>query len=229
MGGLEEKRERLIDELIREGILTDPEVIRAMRTVPREEFTPPELKESAYIDSPLPSKGGQTISAPHMVAMMCQLLKLFPGHRVLEVGAGTGYHAAVCSEIVAPRGLPEHERGHVYAVELVKELIDFARANLDRCGYAASVTIIEGDGTLGLPAGAPYDRILVTAAAPNIPPPLRMQLKDGGRMVIPVGEAYSIQALMVVERSRDAYLESVHGGCVFVPLLGQYGWDPKRA
>jgi len=148
---------------------------------------------------------------------------------VLEVGAGTGYHAAVCAEIVAPLTLPEGKRGHVYAVELVKALIDFARANLSRCGYSDRVTLIEGDGTLGLPAEAPYDRILVTAAAPNIPPPLKMQLKDGGRMVIPVGEAYSVQELMVLERRGDAYMESARGSCVFVPLLGQYGWNPSRA
>lgn len=228
MSSFKEKRERLIDELIGEGILREPEVIRAMLAVPREEFTPSELCESAYVDSPLPSKGGQTISAPHMVAIMCQLLKLSPGQRLLEVGAGTGYHAAVCAEIISPTALPESRRGHVYAIELVQTLIDFARDNLDRCGYSSRVTIIEGDGTLGFSAAAPYDRILVTAAAPRIPPPLKMQLKDGGRMVIPVGEAYSIQELMVVERKGDTYTESAQGGCVFVPLLGQYGWDPGR-
>jgi len=229
MGSYEEKRARLIDELVQEGILRDPEVIRAMCAVPREEFTPEELRESAYFDSPLPSKGGQTISAPHMVAMMCQHLRLSPGQKVLEVGAGTGYHAAVCAEIIAPAALPEDQRGHVYAVELVSPLIDFARANLSRCGYTGRVTIIEGDGTRGLPAEAPYDRILVTAAAPIIPPPLKMQLKDGGRMVIPVGEAYSIQELLVVERAGNVFRETAHGGCVFVPLLGQYGWNPGRA
>lgn len=229
MGSFKEKRDRLVDELIEEGILKEPEVIRAMLAVPREEFIPPELSESAYIDSPLPSKGGQTISAPHMVAMMCQHLRLSPGQKVLEVGAGTGYHAAVCAEIVAPLVLPEGQRGHVFAVELVKALIDFARANLSRCRYSDRVTLIEGDGTLGFPAEAPFDRILVTAAAPNIPLPLKMQLKDGGRIVIPVGEAYSIQELMVVERVGDAYMESAHGSCVFVPLLGQYGWNPSRA
>ena len=228
MGSFNEKRSRLVDELIREGILKEPEVIRAMLTVPREEFTPIELRESAYTDSPLPSKGGQTISAPHMVAIMCQLLKLSSGQKLLEVGAGTGYHAAVCAEVVAPLSLPESNRGHVYAVELVKALIDFARANLDRCGYSGRVTVVEGDGTLGFPPEAPYDRILVTAAAPSIPPPLKMQLKDGGRMVIPVGQAYSIQELVVVERRGGAYEESAYGGCVFVPLLGQYGWNPGR-
>jgi protein-L-isoaspartate(D-aspartate) O-methyltransferase len=224
----QEKRERLIEELIQEGVLKEPEVIRAMLAVPREEFVAEELSDNAYIDSPLPSKDGQTISAPHMVAMMCQLLKLYAGQKVLEVGAGTGYHAAVCAEIVAPLRVPKEQRGHVYTVERVRSLIEFATSNLNRCSYSDRVTIIEGDGTLGYPGKAPFDRILVTAAAPNIPPPLKMQLKDGGKMVIPVGEAYSIQNLMVIERSGDIYNESTFGGCVFVPLFGQYGWHPDR-
>lgn len=222
----QERRERLIEELIQEGVLKDPEVIRAMLAVPREEFVSEELSDSAYIDSPLPSKDGQTISAPHMVAMMSQLLRLSVGQKVLEVGAGTGYHAAVCAEIVAPFRAPKDERGHVFALERVRSLIDFATSNLKRCSYSDRVTIIEGDGTLGYPGEAPFDRILVTAAAPAIPPPLKMQLKDGGRMVIPVGGAYSIQDLIVMERSGDAYRESSCGGCVFVPLFGQYGWHP---
>jgi protein-L-isoaspartate(D-aspartate) O-methyltransferase len=228
MDSFKERRERLVDELVNEGILREGGVIRAMLAVPREEFVPPELVESAYVDSPLPSKGGQTISAPHMVAIMCQLLKLSPGQRMMEVGAGTGYHAAVCAEIVAPLAMPESQRGHVYALELVEPLIGFARANLDRCGYSGRVTILQGDGTLGLPQEAPFDRVLVTAAAPSVPPPLKMQLRDGGRIVIPVGEAYSVQELLVVERRGDTYAESVYGNCVFVPLLGQYGWSPSR-
>lgn len=220
------RRERLIRELIEEGVLREPEVVRAMLAVPREEFVPEGLRESAYIDSPLPSKDGQTISAPHMVAMMCQLLRLSVGQGVLEVGGGTGYHAAVCAEIVAPLGVQEGERGHVYAMERVRSLMDFATSNLKRCGYSDRVTMIEGDGTLGHPPQAPYDRILVTAAAPGIPPPLKMQLRDGGRIVIPVGDAYSVQDLVVVERSGETYHESVFGGCVFVPLFGEYGWRP---
>jgi protein-L-isoaspartate(D-aspartate) O-methyltransferase len=225
----QKKREMLIEGLIQEGVLKEPEVIRAMLAVPREEFVSEELSDNAYMDSPLPSKDGQTISAPHMVAMMCQLLKLRPGLKLLEVGAGTGYHAAVCAEIVAPLKVSKDQRGHVYAVERVRSLIEFATSNLSRCSYSDRVTIIEGDGTLGYPVEAPYDRILVTAAAPNIPPPLKMQLKDGGRMVMPVGEAYSIQELIVIERSGDDYKESTYGGCVFVPLFGQYGWHPDRA
>uniref|UniRef100_A0A7J3UZZ7 Protein-L-isoaspartate O-methyltransferase n=1 Tax=Candidatus Methanosuratincola petrocarbonis (ex Vanwonterghem et al. 2016) TaxID=1867261 RepID=A0A7J3UZZ7_9CREN len=222
---MSEMREMLIRRLIEEGVLTQPEVIKAMSKVPREEFVMPELREQAYMDTPLPSLEGQTISAPHMVAIMCQLLSLKPGHMVLEVGAGTGYHAAVCAEIVAPRQ-PGAKDGHVFAVERIRSLVEFARSNLARCGYSDRVTVIEGDGTLGYPDAAPYDAILVTAAAPRIPPPLKSQLRDGGRMVIPVGEAYSIQDLIVVEKSGSDFKEWTYGGCVFVPLCGRYGWRP---
>ncbi|RWX72846.1 MAG: Protein-L-isoaspartate O-methyltransferase [Candidatus Methanosuratincola subterraneus] len=225
MLGMSEMREMLIRRLIEEGVLTQPEVIKAMSKVPREEFVMPELREQAYMDTPLPSLEGQTISAPHMVAIMCQLLSLKPGHMVLEVGAGTGYHAAVCAEIVAPRQ-PGAKDGHVFAIERIRSLVEFARSNLARCGYSDRVTVIEGDGTLGYPDAAPYDAILVTAAAPRIPPPLKSQLRDGGRMVIPVGEAYSIQDLIVVEKSGSDFKEWTYGGCVFVPLCGRYGWRP---
>lgn len=223
--GMSEMREMLIRRLIEEGVLTQPEVIKAMSKVPREEFVMPELREQAYMDTPLPSLEGQTISAPHMVAIMCQLLSLKPGHMVLEVGAGTGYHAAVCAEIVAPRQ-PGAKDGHVFAIERIRSLVEFARSNLARCGYSDRVTVIEGDGTMGYPDAAPYDAILVTAAAPRIPPPLKSQLRDGGRMVIPVGEAYSIQDLIVVEKSGSDFKEWTYGGCVFVPLCGRYGWRP---
>lgn len=222
---MSDKREQLVKRLIEEGVLSQPEVIRAMSKVPREEFVVPELREQAYMDTPLPSLEGQTISAPHMVAIMCQLLSLKPGYIVLEVGAGTGYHAAVCAEIVAPRQ-PGTSDGHVFAIERIRSLVEFARSNLARCGYSDRVTLIEGDGTLGYPDAAPYDAILVTAAAPRIPPPLKSQLKDGGRMVIPVGEAYSIQDLIVVERTGVDFKEWTYGGCVFVPLCGRYGWSP---
>lgn len=223
--GMSEKREQLVRRLVEEGVLSQPEVIKAMSKVPREEFVIPELREQAYMDTPLPSLEGQTISAPHMVAIMCQLLSLEPGDVVLEVGAGTGYHAAVCAEIVAP-GQAGTRDGHVFAIERFRSLVEFARSNLARCGYSERVTVIEGDGTLGYPDAAPYDAILVTAAAPRIPPPLKSQLKDGGRMVIPVGEAYSIQDLIVVERAGSDFREWTYGGCVFVPLCGRYGWSP---
>ena len=222
---MSDKREQLVKRLIEEGVLSQPEVIKAMSKVPREEFVIPELREQAYMDTPLPSLEGQTISAPHMVAIMCQLLSLEPGDVVLEIGAGTGYHAAVCAEIVSP-GQAGTREGHVFAIERFRALVEFARSNLARCGYSERVTVIEGDGTLGYPDAAPYDAILVTAAAPRIPPPLKSQLKEGGRMVIPVGEAYSIQDLIVVERAGSDFKEWTYGGCVFVPLCGRYGWRP---
>lgn len=222
---LKEKREELIKRLIDRGVLNKSEVIKAMLKVPREEFVLESLKEEAYVDAPLPTLKGQTISAPHMVAIMCELLDLNIGHKVLEVGAGSGYHAAVCAEIVAPSDIPKEKWGHVYTIELFKELVEFARNNLKKCGYDDRVTVIEGDGTLGYPEAAPYDRILVTAAAPKIPPPLKEQLKDGGKLVIPIGEAYSIQELILVEKIGNEFKEFRCGGCIFVPLYGKYGWE----
>jgi len=217
-----DSRQKLVQALWEGGIIRTGAVRDAMLAVPREEFIPERLRASAYDDSPLPSMDGQTISAPHMVAIMCEALELKPGMIVLEIGAGTGYHAAVCSEIVAPRG--SGDDGHVYAMERVASLADFARENISRCGYSAKVSIIEGDGTMGYPPAAPYDRILVTAAAPTVPPPLKMQLKDGGILVIPVGGIFSVQTLVKLQRSGESFREQACGGCVFVPLRGQYGW-----
>ncbi|MDW7970649.1 MAG: protein-L-isoaspartate(D-aspartate) O-methyltransferase [Nitrososphaerota archaeon] len=220
-----EKREELIKYLIDRGILNKPEVIRAMLKVPREMFVPESFLDHAYDDTPLPTLKGQTISAPHMVAMMCELLDLKIGYKVLEVGAGSGYHAAVCAEIVAPSDESREKWGHVYTIEFFEELVEFARNNLKKSGYDNRVTVIKGDGTLGYPNAAPYDRILVTAAAPNVPPPLKEQLKDGGKIVIPIGEAYSIQELLLIEKIGDKFKEIRCGGCIFVPLYGKYGWQ----
>ena len=217
------EREELVQNLIRIGVLKSSEVIRAMMAVPRELFVPPSYRKFAYADTPLPTASGQTISAPHMVAWMCELLELKPGMKMLEVGAGSGYHAAVCAEIVAPRG--SQVKGHVYAIERLWELVEFAKKNLERAGYADRVTVIHGDGTLGYPEAAPYDRILVTAAAPRVPPPLVEQLKVGGKIVIPIGEAYAAQELFVVEKvSEHEVRRKPCGGCIFVPLIGRYGW-----
>ncbi|MCQ5341078.1 MAG: protein-L-isoaspartate(D-aspartate) O-methyltransferase [Candidatus Verstraetearchaeota archaeon] len=223
----EEQRRLLVNRLIEMGVLSKKEVIRAMLKVPREEFVLPKYREQAYVDTPLPTLEGQTISAPHMVAIMCELLDLKVGHKVLEIGAGSGYHAAICAEIVAPIDVPIEKRGHVYTVEIVKELAEFARSNLKRTGYDDRVTVIEGDGTLGYPEAAPYDRILVTAAAPSIPLPLEEQLKDGGKMVIPIGEIHSVQELILVEKEGNIIKKKSCGGCIFVPLYGKYGWSFK--
>ncbi len=215
-------KEQLIANLKRMGYLKSKSVERALNLVPREEFVLPQMRSDAYRDTPLPILGGQTISAPHMCVIMCELLRLQEGHRVLEVGAGSGYHAALCAEIVAPEG--SNNPGHVYTVEIVSSLVGFARKNLERAGYADRVTLIEGDGGRGLPEYAPFDRILVTAAAPDIPPPLVEQLRPGGIMVIPLGWRGFYQELFIVEKKSDSALRKQRwGGVAFVPLTGEFG------
>jgi len=215
MPDLEEERNRLVDSLISRGYVTSEAVERAMRRVPREEFLPRDMKDEAYVDSPLPIGEGQTISAPHMVAIMAEQLDLSPGLKVLEIGAGSGYHAAVCAEVVAPDG-------HIYTIERISSLATFAEDNLKRTGYGDLVTVIFGDGTKGLPDKAPFDRIFVAAGAPDVPEPLTDQLADGGRMLVPVGGRY-YQDLIKVERKGKKLIKENIGGCVFVPLIGEYG------
>jgi len=193
-----------------------PRVISAMSRVPREMFLPEPLQSRAYDDTPLPIGRGQTISAPHMVAIMCTILDLQPGMNVLEVGGGSGYHAAVMGELVSPGG-------HVYSVERLAELAEAARSNLARAG-SVNVTVIHSDGSLGLPEHAPYDRISVAATAPGIPEPLKQQLKAGGRMVIPVGEDY--QELYLVTRKNGFSVERKMG-VIFVPLIGKEGFRER--
>lgn len=213
-------KEELINNLIREGILKSKKVITAMSKVPRELFTPEELKKYAYLDTPLPIGYGQTISAPHMVALMTEALDPNPGDKVLEVGTGSGYQAAILAEIVGPEG-------HVYTIEIVKELVEFAKNNLRKAGYLDRVTVIHGDGSLGYEEAAPYDRIIVTAAAPKIPEPLINQLKPGGRLVIPVGDLY-VQYLTIIHKKQDNELHyETSIPCVFVPLIGKYGFHRK--
>ncbi len=221
VAGFEEERRRLVERLVREGIIVSEKVKKAFLAVPREEFVPPEHRPWAYEDHPLPIGYGQTISAPHMVAIMTERLDPMPGDRVLEVGTGSGYQAAILAEIVAkndPSG-----RGHVFTIERIKELAEFARRNLEKTGYIRYVTVIVGDGTLGYPDMAPYDRIIVTAAAPRIPPPLIEQLRVGGRMVIPVGDAWG-QELLVVDKTEKGIRVKRDVPCVFVPLIGRFGW-----
>ena len=223
-GSFEEKRRRLVEKLVREGYIRSEHVKRAMLRVPRELFVPEGLRHMAYEDTPLPIGHGQTISAPHMVAMMTEFADLEPGMRVLEIGAGSGYHAAVIAEVVAPSDLPRDQWGHVYTVERIPELAEYARRNLDRAGYADRVTVILGDGTKGYPSAAPYDRIIVTAAAPEVPKPLLEQLKPGGKIVIPIGDRY-MQYLYIVEKLSDGRIKARSvTPCLFVPLIGEYGW-----
>jgi protein-L-isoaspartate(D-aspartate) O-methyltransferase len=222
-----ELRRKLVETLKREGIIKTKEVMEAMLNVPREEFVPEELKNEAYIDCPLPIGYGKTISAPHMVAIMNEALELKPGLKVLEVGAGSGYHAATIAEIVAPKK-ENVLKGHVYTIEIVPELAEFAEKNLRKLSYTEHVTVIVGDGSLGYLKEAPYDRILVTAAASKIPEPLIEQLKNGGILVIPVGSLYGYQSLLRVKKDLNGkiFIEDL-GGCAFVPLLGKYGFHSE--
>jgi protein-L-isoaspartate(D-aspartate) O-methyltransferase len=217
--------DQLVDNLVRERVLRSSQVIRAMKQVPRTLFLPEQSVEYAAMDAPLPIGKGQTVSAPHMVAIMNEALELKVGHRVLEVGAGCGWHAATIGEIVAPKDASRSERGHVYSVEIVAELAQLARENIMRHGFGDRVTIIHGDGSLGYPEQSPYDRILVTAAAPEVPPPLVEQLKIGsGVLVIPVGSVHLFQSLIRIRKGADGGLTRENlGGVAFVPLTGRFG------
>jgi protein-L-isoaspartate(D-aspartate) O-methyltransferase len=203
------------DEMLKmlRGNISD-RVAEAMERVPRELFVPDGIRHMAYEDHPLPIGEGQTISAPHMVAIMCDVLDLREGMKVLDVGTGSGYHAAVMADLVGPEG-------HVYSIERVPELVVFARRNLREAGIE-NVTVVEGDGSGGLPEHAPYDRINVAATAPKVPEPLKEQLKVGGKLVIPVGTCY--QELVLVIRTNEGFELEHHGGVVFVPLIGDHGF-----
>jgi protein-L-isoaspartate(D-aspartate) O-methyltransferase len=217
------ERESLVGTLKRQGVLRSEVVIRAMLKVKREEYLPPDEKEYAYVDSPLPIGQGRTISAPHMVSIMNEALELRSGLIVLEIGAGSGYHAATIAEIVAPEGTSSN--GHVYTIEIVPELAEFARDNIERTGYGDRVTIIEGDGSVGYMEKAPYERIVVTAAAPRVPEPLLEQLKNDGLMVIPVGGQHMFQTLLVLRKDKHGKVDiEDKGGCAFVPLTGKFGF-----
>lgn len=191
-------------------------VISAISRVPRELFVPESLKSRAYDDTPLPIGLNQTISAPHMVAIMCDLLSLEPGMVVLEVGGGSGYHAAVMAAMIGPTGW-------VYSVERMPELVATARKNLEKAGIE-NVTMVEADGSVGLAEHAPYDRISVAATAPKVPEPLKQQLKVGGKMVIPVGRDY--QDLYLVTRKNGFSVEEKMG-VIFVPLIGEEGFKER--
>jgi len=158
-----------------------------------------------------------------MVSIMDEVLELEMGHKVLEVGAGSGWHAATIAEIVAPTDAPKDKWGHVYTVEIVSQLAEFAKKNIEKADYSDRITVVCGDGSLGYPEAAPYDRILVTAAAPDVPKPLVEQLKTGGVLVIPVGGMYLYQTLVRVRKRDGQILEENLGGVAFVPLTGKYG------
>jgi len=203
----------MVEEQLRSRDVVDERVLRAMGRVPRERFVPPELRERAYDDAALPIGAGQTISQPYMVARICEALSLRGHERVLDVGTGTGYQAAVLAELAA----------EVHTIERVPELAARARAVLDETGYGGVYSTV-GDGTLGLPEHAPFAAIAVAAAAPRFPQALYEQLEPRGRLVVPVGRRRS-QELQLAVRSPEgpAVLRSVP--CRFVPLVGEQGFS----
>ncbi len=210
----QDRQKRLVATLKRQGRITLPEVEQAFLSVPREIFLPDVLKDRAYIDTPLEIGKGQTISAPHMVAIMCEALDIRPHQTILEVGAGSGYHAAIIAHMVG-------SKGKVYTIERHASLASQAKENLKRAGVT-NVTVEQGDGSEGLLAYAPYDRIYVTCSSPNIPQPLIDQLVDGGKLLIPVGRM--ICTLKRIEKKGTTTTETDLGGCAFVPLVGKYGF-----
>jgi protein-L-isoaspartate(D-aspartate) O-methyltransferase len=196
--------------------IRDQRVLDAMATVPRERFISAVQQPWAYSDEALPIEAGQTISQPYIVARMTELLAPKPGERILEVGTGSGYQTAVLASLGA----------RVISLERHANLADSARLRLADLGLDDRVDVRVGDGSLGAPADAPFDGIIVTAAAPAIPDPLREQLADGGRMVIPVGQRRE-QSLLLVVRHGDEWLEYPDGPVVFVPLVGEAGFDGR--
>jgi len=210
---LAQQRARMVEEQLRARGIRDERVLAAMANVPREAFIAEAEVPNAYGDFPLPIGEGQTISQPYIVADMLAILDVHSENRVLEVGTGTGYEAAILSELA----------GEVWTIERHAELADRARDILEHLGYT-NVHVVEGDGSHGLPEEAPFDRILVAAAAARIPDELLAQLADGGRLVVPVGTRHE-QRLQLVRKLEGRLTITQHDLCRFVPLVGEAGWE----
>lgn len=209
MMSLKEEKQRLFDHL--QSIITNKQVLAAFQAVQREAFVPKSLRDHAYDDMPLPIPGGQTISQPTTVLLMTQFLEVKVGQKILEIGAGSGYQAAILAEIVGMKG-------KIITVEFDKTLVTFAKKNLQ---HYKQVSVIHGDGSLGYPKEAPYDRIIVTAACPSIPDQLLDQLKNKGILLAPVGDL-GVQTMVRIRKDQEP--ESL-GQFVFVPLQGRYGFQ----
>jgi len=213
------EREEMVERQLRRRGITDPNILDAFRAVPRQAFVSQEYAHLAYGDHPLPIEANQTISQPYIVGLMIEAAEIKPGDAVLEVGAGSGYAAAVISRIAA----------RVVAIERQHELVEVARERLRRLGYA-NVEIVEGDGTKGWRDGAPYDAILAAASGSHVPESLLAQLAPRGRLVIPLGEPGGAQDLVKVTRQDDGILKQENLGAVrFVPLIGEEGWSDAGA
>jgi protein-L-isoaspartate(D-aspartate) O-methyltransferase len=211
-GPFDEQRRDMVERQLRRCGIRDERVLDAMGTVPREAFVPAHQRARAYADGALPIEHGQSISQPYMVAIMTEALELEGPERVLEIGTGTGYQAAILAVLCE----------QVFSIDRIAELAESARQRLAALGIA-NIKVTVGDGTLGWPEHAPYDGIIVTAGAPEAPEPLLEQLAPGGRLVIPVGDRYA-QTLMVYTRRGTALREQALCSCKFVPLLGAHGW-----
>ena len=207
-------RDAMVDrQLAGRGISNIP-LLAAMRDVPREQFVPDGVRDFSYEDGPLPIEAGQTISQPYIVALMIEAARVAPGDRVLEIGAGSGYAAAVLARIA----------GEVIAIERHSELADLAAARLAAMGYG-NVRIVAGDGSAGWPDGAPYDAILVAASGRHVPDPLKRQLKIGGSLVMPIGAPGDLQnPFRIIRESEESWTQENLGPVRFVPLIGAEGW-----
>jgi protein-L-isoaspartate(D-aspartate) O-methyltransferase len=212
------QRRNVLNSLEKLGYLPDRKVKRAMMKVRREDFVPREFVNSAYLDMPLQIPGGGTISAPHMHAISLSALKLRRGEKFLEVGAGSGILLAYAKEIVG-------NEGKVFGIEFVKETYNFAKENLKRSGYEKKVKLIHGDGSQGLPNEAPFDKVLISAASPDVPEPIKEQVKAGGIVVAVIGPPRGDQELVYFEKKKNGtWTKKNIGGVIFVPLVGKYGW-----
>ena len=205
-------RNKMVSTQIESRGVREKHVVEAMRKVPRHIFVEEALWERAYDDHPLPIGQGQTISQPYMVASMTEALELKGKGKVMEIGTGSGYQTAILAEIAE----------QVFTIERIEELLKKARRTLDRLGYA-NVVFRVGDGTIGWQDQAPFDAILVTAGAPDVPKYLFEQLAEGGRMAVPIGDVHG-QTLVVIKKKDGKLVKTTHFGCVFVPLIGKNGW-----
>ena len=212
----DEARAEMVRKLEASGYIKTEPVKQAMLKVPRHIFVPEEMQRYAHADTPLDiGGGGQTISAPHMVAMMLELMELEKGMTVLEVGCGSGYHASLAAYMVGAQG-------HVYTIDIVEELTIKAKQHITQIGLHDRIDVIFADGSKGLPENAPYDRIMAACSAPDVPQPLMDQLKDPGIAVIPVGSGYT-QSLAYVKKIDGEVIKKNYPGVAFVPMRGEYG------
>lgn len=222
MRDLQKDKNRLVRMYKDRGLVKDEIAFKAFSEVPRELFIPEKHSSSAYLDHPLPLMNtGQTISAPHMTIMILEYLELRDNLKVLEIGAGSGYQASLIAAAISSNS---HTTGHVFSIEIVPELVNFAKNNIKMANYDHIVTVLEGDGTQGYEEESPYDRIILTAAGPKLPPPLIDQLKIGGILVMPLGKPRSYQVMTRFKKVSESEISKEELSSVaFVPLRGEHG------